>query len=43
MTNYNFYQFRLKFRDTVKLVYKGHLREPENMPFMSDCLLYTGY
>jgi hypothetical protein len=27
---------------TVKQVYKGHSREPENVPFMSRCPLYTG-
>jgi hypothetical protein len=26
---------------TVKQVYKGHSREPENVPFMSRCPLYT--
>jgi hypothetical protein len=25
---------------TVKPVYKGHSREPENVPFMSSCPLY---
>ena len=29
-------------RNTVKLVYKGHSREPENVVFMSSCPLYTG-
>jgi hypothetical protein len=28
--------------NTVNPVYKGHSREPENVPFMSSCLLYTG-
>jgi hypothetical protein len=28
--------------DTVKPVYKGHSREPENVVFMSRCPLYTG-
>ena len=27
---------------TVKPVYKGHQREPENVVFMSSCTLYTG-
>jgi hypothetical protein len=27
---------------TVKPVYKGHSREPENIPFMSSWPLYTG-
>jgi hypothetical protein len=27
---------------TVKPVHKGHSREPENVAFMSSCLLYTG-
>ena len=27
---------------TVKPVYKGHSREPENVPFISSCPLYTG-
>jgi hypothetical protein len=27
---------------TVKLVYKSHSREPENVAFMSSCPLYTG-
>jgi len=27
---------------TVKPVYKGHSRQPENMEFMSSCSLYTG-
>jgi hypothetical protein len=27
---------------TVKPVYKGHSKEPENLPFMSSCSLYTG-
>jgi hypothetical protein len=27
---------------TVKPVYKGHSREPKNVPFMSSCALYTG-
>jgi hypothetical protein len=27
---------------TVKPVYKGHSREPKNVPFMSSCPLYTG-
>ena len=27
---------------TVKPVYKGHSREPEEVPFMSSCPLYTG-
>jgi len=27
---------------TVKLVYKGQPREPENVAFMSSCPLYTG-
>jgi len=25
-----------------KPVYKGHSMEPENVPFMSSCPLYTG-
>jgi hypothetical protein len=28
---------------TVKPVYKGHSREPENVPFMSSCPLYMHY
>ena len=28
--------------NTVKPVYKGHSREPENVAFMSSCPLYTG-
>jgi hypothetical protein len=28
--------------NTVKPVYKGHSMEPENVPFMSSCPLYTG-
>jgi len=28
---------------TVKPVYKGHSREPENVVFISSCPLYTGY
>ena len=28
--------------DIVKPVYKGHLREPENVVFMGSCPLYTG-
>jgi len=27
---------------TVKPVYKGHSMEPENVPFMISCPLYTG-
>jgi hypothetical protein len=27
---------------TLKPVYKGHSREPENVAFMSTCPLYTG-
>ena len=27
---------------TVKPVYKGHSREPVNVPFMSSSPLYTG-
>ncbi len=27
---------------TVRPVYKGHLREPENVSFISSCPLYTG-
>ena len=27
---------------TVKLVYNGHSKEPENKAFMSSCPLYTG-
>ena len=30
------------FNDTVKPVYKGHSREPENVPCRSSCPLYTG-
>jgi hypothetical protein len=26
----------------VKPVYKGHLREPENVSFMGSCPLHTG-
>jgi len=26
----------------VKPTYKGHLREPENVAFMSSCSLHTG-
>jgi len=28
--------------NTVNPVYKDHSREPQNMAFMSTCLLYTG-
>ena len=28
--------------DTVKPVYKGHPREPENVASLSSCPLYTG-
>ena len=28
--------------NTVNPVYKGHSREPENVPFISSCPLYTG-
>ena len=28
---------------TVKPVYKGHSREPDNVAFMSSCPLYRGY
>ena len=27
---------------TVKPVYKGHLRESENVAFINSCPLYTG-
>jgi hypothetical protein len=27
--------------NTVNPVYKGHSREPENVPFISSCPLYT--
>jgi len=27
---------------TVKPVYKGHSKEPENVAFISSCPLYTG-
>ena len=27
---------------TVKPVHKGHSKEPENVPFMGSCPLYTG-
>ena len=27
---------------TVKPIYKGHSREPENVPFMKSFPLYTG-
>ena len=30
------------FENTVKHVYKGHSREPENVASMSSCPLYTG-
>ena len=30
------------FVNTDKLVYKGHWREPENVPFMSSCPWYSG-
>ena len=30
------------YTSTVKPVYKGHPMEPENVPFMSSCPLYTG-
>ena len=37
---------KVKVRDTgpttVKPVYKGHSREPENVPFMNSCPLYEG-
>ena len=29
-------------RMIVKLIYKGHSREPKNVPFMSSCPLDTG-
>jgi hypothetical protein len=32
----------MKHVNTVNPVYKGHSREPENVPFMSSCPLYTG-
>jgi hypothetical protein len=28
--------------NTVKPVYKGHWREPVNVPIMNSCPLYTG-
>ena len=31
-----------KYPYTVKPVYKGHSREPENVTFMNSCPLYTG-
>jgi hypothetical protein len=31
------------YANIVKPVYKGHSLEPENMPFLSSCLLYTGH
>ena len=30
------------YTSTVKRVYKGHSREPENVPFMGSFPLYTG-
>jgi hypothetical protein len=30
-------------RNTVKPVYRGHSREPENVNFISSCPLYIGY
>ena len=30
-------------RNTVKPVYRGHSREPENVDFISSCPLYIGY
>ena len=32
-----------QFNRTVKPVYKGHIRESENVAFKSSCPLYTGY
>ena len=32
----------LKIVNTVIPVYKGHSKEPENVPFMNNCPLYTG-
>ena len=34
---------KLVFSNTVKPVYKGNSREPENVAFISSCPLYTGY
>ena len=31
------------YLNTVKLVYKGHSREHENVAFMSSCPLFTCY
>ena len=35
-------RFKKVIVNTVKPVYKGHRRRPENSPFMSSWLLYTG-
>ena len=35
--------FKTPFTYSVKAVFKGHPEEPENVAFMSCCLLYTGY
>ena len=32
----------IKGKCTVKPVYKDHIREPDNMVFMSRCPLYRG-
>ena len=37
-----FYKDQIPKHYTVKPVYKGYSREPENVPFMSSCPLYTG-
>jgi len=34
--------FYFKIYNTVKSVYKGYSREPENVAFMRSCPLYTG-
>ena len=39
--NINVFIMTIEFGTTVKPVYKGHLREPENVSFISSCPLYT--
>jgi hypothetical protein len=41
-SDYPFGIFKLVFyKGQPKPVYEGHSREPENVPFMSSCPLYT--
>jgi hypothetical protein len=43
LTLYNKYRECIgENKNTIRHVYKGHSREPENMGFMSSCPLYTG-